>query len=205
MSLHVGKPAPSFKLDAVQDGEFKQISSADFRGRWLVLLFYPLDFTFVCPTELCAFSDRLDEFAALGADVCGISIDSQFSHLAWTQKPRSEGGVRGLRFPLLSDLNRHIGLSFGVLTDQAVALRALIIVDPDGIVQHATINNLSVGRSVDETIRILQACQFVRANGEVCPADWKPGEEAIKPDAYGARRYFATVAARRRSVSEHAA
>jgi peroxiredoxin (alkyl hydroperoxide reductase subunit C) len=194
-SLQVGKPVPAFVLDAVQEGEFKKISPADYRGRWLVLLFYPLDFTFVCPTELCAFSDRLDEFAALDADICGISVDSQFSHHAWAQRPRNEGGVRGLRFPLLSDLNRQAAQAFGVLNDQGVALRALIIIDPQGVVQHATVNNLSVGRSVDETLRTLSACRFTRENGEVCPADWKPGDATITPDGYGARRYFASASA----------
>ena len=192
MSLHVGKPAPSFKLDGVDDGDFKQFALEDFRGRWLVLLFYPLDFTFVCPTELCAFSDRIEEFHALGADVAGVSVDSHYTHLAWTQKPRSEGGVRGLRFPLLSDLSRKVGLSYGVLNEDGVALRALVVIDPQGVVQHATVNNLSVGRSVDETIRVIQACQHSKTSGDVCPADWKPGEETIKPDAYGARRYFAS-------------
>ena len=202
MALHIGKPAPQFALEAVHDGDFKQLGVEDFRGRWLVLLFYPLDFTFVCPTELCAFSDRLGEFHALGAEVCGISVDSQYTHHAWTQKPRSEGGIRGLRFPLLSDLNRKAGSAFGVINEDGVALRALVVIDPDGIVQHATVNNLSVGRSVDETIRVLQACQFVRQNGEVCPADWKPGDETIQPDAYGARRYFAS---KRNAANEHAA
>ena len=192
MSLHVGNPAPSFKLDAVDDGDFKQVALEDYRGRWLVLLFYPLDFTFVCPTELCAFSDRIEEFHALGADIAGVSVDSKYTHLAWTQKPRSEGGVRGLRFPLLSDLGRKVGLSYGVLNEDGVALRALVVIDPQGVVQHATVNNLSVGRSVDETVRVIQAYQQAHLSGDVCPADWKPGEETITPDAYGARRYFAS-------------
>ena len=200
MALHVGKPAPSFTLDAVDDGDFKQLALEDFRGRWLVLLFYPLDFTFVCPTELCAFSDRIEEFHALGAHVAGVSVDSQYTHLAWTQKPRSEGGVRGLRFPLLSDLGRKVGLSYGVLNEDGVALRALVVIDPQGLVQHATVNNLSVGRSVDETLRVIQAFQQAKISGDVCPADWKPGGETITPDAYGARRYFAS----RRNVKEPA-
>lgn len=201
MSLHVGKPAPSFQLQAVDDGDFKPLALDDYRGRWLVLLFYPLDFTFVCPTELCAFSDRIDEFHALGADVAGVSVDSQYTHLAWTQKPRSEGGVRGLRFPLLSDLGRKVSLSYGVLNEDGVALRALVVIDPSGVVQHATVNNLSVGRSVDETLRVIQASQLASISGDVCPADWKPGDETITPDAYGARRYFAS----RRKANEPAA
>ena len=192
MSLHVGKPAPHFESEAVHDGEFKLIGSDDFSGHWQVLLFYPLDFTFVCPTELCAFSDRLDDFHALDARLCGISVDSQFTHLAFMQKPRNEGGVRGLRFPLVSDLKREMSQACDVLNDQGVALRATIIIDPDGVVQHATINNLAIGRSVEETLRTLKACQSVRANGDVCPVDWKPGDETIKPDTFSARRYFMT-------------
>ena len=198
--FQIGKPAPAFELEAVCDGEFRLVGLDDFRGRWLVLLFYPLDFTFVCPTELCAFSDRIDELRALGAEVCGVSVDSQFTHLAWTRQPRNEGGVRGLRYPLLSDLKRETSRAFGVLTEQGVALRGLFVIDPDGVAQHATINNLSVGRSVDETLRVLQACQFVRANGEVCPADWKPGDDAITPDVAEARSYFQT-----RDIDGHAA
>jgi peroxiredoxin (alkyl hydroperoxide reductase subunit C) len=192
MSLQVGKPAPQFSLQAVEDGDFKTLGPEDFRGRWLVLLFYPLDFTFVCPTELCAFSDRIEDFRGLNAAVCGVSVDSHYTHLAWTQKPRNEGGVRGIRFPLLSDLSRKAGLAYGVLNEDGIALRALVVIDPDGIVQHATVNNLAVGRSVDETLRMIQACQLTRQSGDVCPADWRPGEETITPDAYGARRYFAS-------------
>ena len=191
MAFAVGKPAPQFKLDAVVDGDFKTLGLDDFRGRWLVVLFYPLDFTFVCPTELCAFSDRIDEFRALKAEVVGVSVDSQFTHLAWTNQPRVDGGVRGLRYPLLADLRRDMSHRYGVLTDDGVALRGLFVIDPEGVVQHATINNLSVGRSVDETIRVLQACQFVRANGEVCPADWRPGDDTIKPETDASKHYFA--------------
>ena len=191
MAFAVGKSAPHFSLEAVVDGEFKMIALDDFRGRWLVVLFYPLDFTFVCPTELCAFSDRIDAIRALGAEVVGVSIDSQFTHLAWTKQPRNDGGVRGIRYPLLADLKREMAHRYGVLTEQGVALRGLFVIDPDGVVQHATINNLSVGRSVDETIRVLQACQFVRANGEVCPADWRPGDNTITPDTDESKSYFA--------------
>jgi alkyl hydroperoxide reductase subunit AhpC len=191
MAFAVGKPAPHFKLEAVVDREFKTVGLDDLKGTWLLLLFYPLDFTFVCPTELCAFSDRIAEIRALDCDVCGVSVDSQFTHLAWTKQPRVDGGVRGITYPLLADLNREMSRSYGVLTEQGIALRGLFIIDPDGVVQHATVNNLSVGRSVDETIRVIQACQFVRANGEVCPADWRPGDDTIKPDANDALTYFA--------------
>lgn len=152
MSAIVGKPAPAFQLDAVQSGTFKSISLEDYRKKWVVLFFYPLDFTFVCPTEILAFSDRLDEFKKLGAEVLGVSVDSKFSHLAWTERSRKEGGIEGLRYALLADLNKKVAADYGVLADGGIALRGLFIVDPDGVVQHATINNLGVGRSVDETL-----------------------------------------------------
>jgi len=199
MAFAVGKPAPQFDVDAVVDGDFRRLDLDDFKGKWLVLLFYPLDFTFVCPTELCAFSDRIGEIRALDCEVCGVSVDSHFTHLAWTRQPRVDGGVRGIAYPLLADLKRDMCQRYGVLTEQGVALRGLFVIDPDGVVQHTTINNLSVGRSVDETIRVLQACQFVRANGEVCPADWRPGDDTITPNTNDALTYFA------RQHAEHAA
>jgi len=191
MAFMIGKHAPSFELEAMHGGEFKRVRLADYRGRWLVVLFYPLDFTFVCPTELCAYSDRLDEFNEIGADVIGVSVDSKFTHLAWYRQQRIEGGVEGLRYPLLADLGREMASAYRVLSDAGVALRGCFIIDPEGVVQHATINNLSVGRSVDETLRLLQACQFVRDNGEVCPADWRPGDDTIVPDVESARNFFA--------------
>lgn len=193
MSIRIGKPAPAFSLDAVLDGEFKKISLADYKGKWTFLLFYPLDFTFVCPTEILAFSDRIDEFHQLGAVVLGASIDSKFTHLAWTQQPRKEGGIKGLRYPLLADLNRQLCTDYGVLNDDGVAVRGLFLIDPDGVIQHATINNLGVGRSVDEALRVLQAFQFNRQHGEVCPANWKPGADTIKPDVKKSKDYFGKV------------
>jgi peroxiredoxin (alkyl hydroperoxide reductase subunit C) len=190
MALMIGRHAPDFDLDAMHQGEFSRVRLADYRGRWLVVLFYPLDFTFVCPTELCAFSDRLHEFTKLGADVLGVSVDSKFTHLAWYRTLRRDGGIDRLRYPLAADLGREMATAYRVLTDAGVALRGLFVIDPDGVVQHATLNNLSVGRSVDETLRLLQACQFTRENGEVCPADWQPGEEAIVPDVASAREFF---------------
>lgn len=190
MSTLVGQAAPAFKLDAVAGGQFKQISLEDYKGKWLVIFFYPLDFTFVCPTEILAFSDRLDEFQKIGAEVVGASVDSKFTHLAWMEKPRDAGGIQGLKYPLLSDLKRELAVDYGVLTPGGVALRGLFIIDPKGIVQHATINNLGVGRSVDETLRVLQAFQFVDKHGEVCPADWKPGKDSMKPDPQGSKTWF---------------
>jgi peroxiredoxin (alkyl hydroperoxide reductase subunit C) len=190
MSTIVGKQAPQFQADAVHNGAFKSVALEEFKKKWVVLFFYPLDFTFVCPTEILAFSDRYEDFKKLGAEVLGVSIDSKFTHLAWTSTPRAQGGIEGLRYPLLSDLNKHIAASYGILAEGGIALRGLFIIDPDGIVQHATVNNLGVGRSVDEALRVLQAFQFVREHGEVCPANWHPGQDTMKPDPQKSKAYF---------------
>jgi peroxiredoxin (alkyl hydroperoxide reductase subunit C) len=190
MSNVVGKAAPSFKLAAVDNGAFRDISLEDYKGRWLVLFFYPLDFTFVCPTEILAFSDRLDDFNKLNCDMLGASIDSKFTHLAWTEKPRAQGGIAGLKYPLLSDMTKSLAADYSVLADDGVALRGLFVIDPDGVVQHATINNLSIGRSVDETLRVLQAAQFAAEHGDVCPANWQPGDQSMKPDWQGSKEWF---------------
>lgn len=193
MPVQIGKHAPGFKLEAVHNGNFKSLTLEDFKGKWLVVFFYPLDFTFVCPTEILAFSDRLEEFHKIGAEVVGVSVDSKYTHLAWTEKPRAQGGISGLKYPLLADLNKTMAADFGVLNEGGVALRGLFIVDPEGVVQHATINNLAVGRSVDETLRVVQAFQHVRENGEVCPAGWQPGAKAMKADWNKSKDYFASV------------
>jgi peroxiredoxin 2/4 len=188
----VGRQAPDFALEGVLNGRFATHRLSDYKGKWVVLFFYPLDFTFVCPTEILAFSDRLGEFRKLGAEVLGASVDSKYSHLAWTEKAREEGGIKGLAYPLLEDLGKELAEEYGVLDEKGrVALRGLFIIDPDGVVQHATINNTSVGRSVDETLRVLQAFQLVRENGDVCPADWKPGTKAMKADWQKSKEYFA--------------
>ncbi|MBK9063526.1 MAG: peroxiredoxin [Acidobacteria bacterium] len=190
----VGRQAPDFALEGVLNGRFAHYRLSDYKGKWVVLFFYPLDFTFVCPTEILAFSDRLGEFKKLGAEVLGASVDSKYSHLAWTEKRREEGGIKGLAYPLLEDLGKELAEEYGVLAeDGKVALRGLFVIDPDGVVQHATINNLGVGRSVDETLRVLQAFQFVRENGEVCPADWKPGTKAMTADWEKSKEYFSTA------------
>jgi len=191
----VGRQAPDFALEGVLNGRFATYRLSDYKGKWVVLFFYPLDFTFVCPTEILAFSDRLGEFKKLGAEVLGASVDSKFSHLAWTEKPREEGGIKSLAYPLLEDLGKELAEEYGVLDEKGrVALRGLFIIDPDGVVQHATINNTSVGRSVDETLRVLQAFQFVKEHGEVCPADWKPGSKAMKADWEKSKEYFSAAA-----------
>ena len=190
MSTLVGKRAPAFALDAVINGQFKQISLEDYKGKWVILFFYPLDFTFVCPTEILAFSDRHDDFKKLGAEIIGASVDSKFSHLAWTERDRKQGGISGLTYPLLSDLDKTLAANYGILAEGGVALRGLFLIDPDGVVQHATINNLAVGRNVDEELRVLQAFQFVREHGEVCPANWKPGADTMIPDWDKSKKYF---------------
>jgi peroxiredoxin 2/4 len=185
-SLRVGQRAPEFTATAVVDQDFTKIRLSQYRGRYVVLFFYPLDFTFVCPTEVTAFSDRHADFAALGAEVLGVSVDSQFSHLAWIQTSRQDGGVGEITYPLVADLKKEIASAYGVLDEEAgVALRGLFLIDPDGIVQHATIN-------VEETLRLLKAFQHVQGHpGEVCPANWTPGAPTMKPDPVGSKEYFA--------------
>lgn len=191
----VGNPAPEFTATAVFDQEFIECSLSQYKGeKYVVLFFYPLDFTFVCPTEITAFSDRYQEFADLNTEVLGVSVDSQFSHLAWIQTERSEGGIGDLNYPLVSDLKREVAEKYNVLSDEGVALRGLFIIDKEGVVQHATINNLAFGRSVDETLRTLQAIQYVQENpDEVCPAGWTPGEKTMKPDPELAKEYFEAI------------
>ncbi|WP_348247932.1 peroxiredoxin [Leptolyngbya sp. GB1-A1] len=193
--LRVGQPAPEFTATAVYDQEFKTIKLSDYRGKYVVLFFYPLDFTFVCPTEITAFSDRYDEFKSINTEVLGVSVDSEFSHLAWTQTDRKAGGVGDLNYPLVADIKKQISAAYNVLDPEAgVALRGLFIIDQDGVIQHATINNLAFGRSVDETLRTLQAIQHVQSHpDEVCPANWKPGEATMIPDPVKSKNFFAAV------------
>jgi peroxiredoxin 2/4 len=193
--LRVGQTAPDFTATAVFDQEFKTIKLSDYRGKYVILFFYPLDFTFVCPTEITAFSDRFDEFSKIGTEVLGVSVDSEFSHLAWIQSDRKSGGVGDLTYPLVSDIKKEISAAYNVLDPEAgVALRGLFIIDKDGVIQHATINNLSFGRSVDETLRTLQAIQHVQSHpDEVCPAGWQPGDQTMVPDPVKSKVFFASV------------
>lgn len=188
----VQKPAPHFEGTAVdKDGNFIELKLSDYKGKYLVFFFYPLDFTFVCPTEIIAFSDRADEFRAIDCEVLACSVDSQFSHLAWTERPRNKGGLGKMNIPLLSDITKKISKDYGVLLEDAgVALRGLFIIDPKGILRQSTINDLPVGRSVDETIRLVQAFKFTDVHGEVCPAGWKPGAATIKPNVNESSEYF---------------
>jgi len=190
MSAKVQKPAPDFHCQALVNGLFKEVSLADYRGKYVVLFFYPLDFTFVCPTEILAFSDRLPEFRALNTEVIGASVDSVYSHLAWAETPRAKGGIEGIQIPLLADLKKEVSEAYGVLLPDGIALRGLFVIDREGLVRHITINDLPIGRSVDEVLRVVQALQFVEKHGEVCPANWQPGEATMKADPKGSKAFF---------------
>ena len=175
----VGHPAPQFDMPSTKNIEKldENVRLSDYAGRWLVLLFYPLDFTFVCPTELTSFSDRYDDFEGIGAAVVGVSTDSVHSHRAWLKTPRDKGGVEGLRYPLASDITKSVARDYGVLIeDKGVALRGLFVIDPEGVLRYAVIHDLNVGRSADETLRVIQALQ----TGGLCQADWRPGQETLK-------------------------
>lgn len=189
--LRVGQVAPNFTATAVVNHQFQQVKLSNYR-KYVVLFFYPLDFTFVCPTEIIAFSDRYAEFQALNTEILAISVDSEFSHLAWIQTERKMGGLGDINYPLISDLKREISQAYNVLDpDLGAALRGLFIIDRSGILQYATVNNLSFGRSVDETLRVLKAIQHVQTNpNEVCPVDWQPGSRTIVPNPLEAQAYF---------------
>jgi len=194
-TLRVGLSAPDFTATAVVDQEFETVKLSNYRGKYVVLFFYPLDFTFVCPTEITAFSDRHKEFESLNTEILGVSVDSEFSHLAWIQTDRKSGGVGDLNYPLVSDIKKEISAAYNVLDPEAgIALRGLFIIDKEGVIQHATINNLAFGRNVDETLRTLQAIQYVQAHpDEVCPAGWKPGDKTMNPDPVKSKEFFAAV------------
>jgi len=187
----ISKPAPHWEGTAVVDGEFKEIKLSDYLGKYLVFFFYPLDFTFVCPTEILAFNDAVAQFRSVGAEVVACSTDSHFTHLAWTKTPRKEGGLGKLSIPLLSDLTHRISKDYGVyLEEQGIALRGLFIIDPKGTLRQMTLNDLPVGRSVEETLRLVQAFQYTDRHGEVCPAGWRPGSDTIVPDPQEKLKYF---------------
>ncbi len=186
----VQKTAPDFTAEAVLGTDFTTVTLSKYRGKWVVLYFYPLDFTFVCPTEITAFEDHLEEFKKLNAEVIGVSTDSKFSHLAWANTPRSEGGIGKLRYPLVADFTKKIASDYGVLLEGGMALRGLFIIDPDGKVVYQTVHDLNIGRNTREVLRVLQALQYAREHGEVCPADWEPGKETMKPDPVASKEYF---------------
>ncbi|BDA43678.1 Peroxiredoxin-2 [Coccomyxa sp. Obi] len=187
----VGGPAPDFSAPAVIDGDISSVSLKDYKGRWLILFWYPKDFTFVCPTEIIAFSDRVEEFNDLNCDLIAASTDTEEVHLAWIKTPRNKGGLGHMKIPIMADTKKEIAARYGVLKEDAgVALRGLYIINPDQNIEQITMNNMGIGRNVDEAKRLLQACQFVAEHGEVCPADWQPGGKSIKPSADGSIEYF---------------
>jgi len=194
MAVLVQKEAPDFTATAVVGKQFQEVSLHQYRGRYVLLFFYPLDFTFVCPTEIIAFDDTVKEFEERNCVVLGCSIDSHFTHLAWINTPRKEGGLEGLNYPLVSDLSKDIAKDYDVLTeDNTVAMRGLFLIDKEGIVRHQVVNDLPLGRSVPEAIRILDALQYFEQHGEVCPANWKPGEKSMKADPNASLEYFQSV------------
>jgi len=172
------------------DGSFKELKLSDYRGKYVILFFYPLDFTFVCPTEIIAFSEKTGEFESRNTQVLGVSIDSEFSHLAWRNTDRKKGGLGEIKYPLVADLDKSISRSYDVLFNEAIAFRGLFLIDKDGIVQHQLINNLPLGRNIDEAVRVVDALQHHEKHGEVCPANWKKGEDAMKPGPTESQEYF---------------
>jgi len=191
----IGKPAPQFEGMAVVNNEFKKISLSDYAGKYVVLFFYPLDFTFVCPTEIVAFSEAADKFRDIKCELIACSTDSHFSHLAWINTPRKEGGLGKMNIPLLADKNMSIARSYGVLSeDMGIPYRGLYIIDGKQDLRQITVNDLPVGRSVDEVLRLVQAFQFTDVHGEVCPANWKPGKATMVPNPKDSLAYFAKQA-----------
>ncbi|KAG2425305.1 hypothetical protein HXX76_013885 [Chlamydomonas incerta] len=192
--VRVGERAPHFSGPAVVDGEITNISLSDYKGKYVCLFFYPKDFTFVCPTEIIAFSDRAKEFEAANCQLIAASTDTEETHLAWIRTPRTRGGLGYMQIPILADTTKDISARYGVLIEKlGIALRGLFIINPQGMVQHVTINDLPIGRSVDEALRTLQAIQYHAEHGEVCPANWKPGSKTMVADAEKSLEYFAEV------------
>ena len=196
MSLLVTKPAPDFTATAVlPDNTFQDnFKLSELQGKYVLLFFYPLNFTFVCPSEILAFNKAVKEFEENNCQLLGISIDSHFSHLAWKNTPINEGGIGKIQYPLISDLDKSISKEYGVLLDAGIALRGLFLLDKEGIIRHQVVNDLPLGRNVNEALRILHALQFTETHGEVCPANWNQGEEAMKPTADGVAKYLSTHA-----------
>lgn len=190
METLVQKPAPDFKLDALVGDQFKTVSLKDYKGKWVCLFFYPLDFTFVCPTEITAFDDHYKEFKEAGCEILGASVDSTHSHLAWTKLDRKQGGIGKLQFPLLADMNKTLGRDYGVLLDAGITLRGLFLINPEGKIAYQLVHDLGIGRNTEEVLRVLKALQEVEKTGEVCPANWKPGKKTMKPDPVKSKEYF---------------
>mgnify|MGYP005839420977 CR=1 FL=1 len=191
MSLLVTKDAPDFAAQAVMpDNSFDELRLSVYRGKYVVMFFYPLDFTFVCPSEILAFNAAVDAFKEKNCEILGISVDSHYTHLAWKNTPVNDGGIGQIKFPLVSDLDKGISQAYGVLLSEGVSLRGLFLIDKGGVIRHMIVNDLPLGRSVDEAMRMLDALQFHEQHGEVCPANWKPGQEAMKPTPEGVADYL---------------
>lgn len=192
MGVLVGKLAPDFKAKAVVRGhEIVELTMKEMKGQYVIFFFYPLDFTFVCPTELHAFQDRLEDFESRNAQVVACSVDSFHSHYAWLQIPKDKGGVKGITYPIVSDINKKIAKDYDVLNEQeGIAYRGLFLINREGIVHHQIVNDLPLGRSVDEALRMLDALIFFEKNGEVCPANWQEGKKSLKPTREGIEHYF---------------
>ena len=192
MNTLVTKPAPDFTAAAVlaDNSIVEDFKLSDFRGKYVILFFYPLDFTFVCPSEILAFNKHLDRFKQKNCEIIGVSIDSQFSHLAWKNTPVNEGGIGQIQYPLVADLDKKISSNYGVLLDVGIALRGTFLLDKEGIVRHAVINDLPLGRNIEEALRMVDALQFHEVHGDVCPANWKDGEVAMKPTSAGVADYL---------------
>ena len=192
MCALVTKEAPEFSAQAMMaDNTFAELKLSSYRGKYVVLFFYPLDFTFVCPSEIIAFDKALHKFKEKNAEAIGVSVDSHFTHLAWKNTPREKGGIGNVQYPIVSDITKEIARSYGVLFNESVALRGLFLIDKEGVIRHALINDLPFGRNVDEALRILDALQFTKEHGDVCPANWREGEEAMRPTAEGVANYLA--------------
>ena len=203
MTVRVQKPAPDFQAEGVRGLEFVDVKLSDFKaggklggkdGKYVVLFFYPLDFTFVCPTEIIAFDEKLEEYKKRGAEVIGCSVDSKFSHLAWQKTARAQGGLGNVKYTLLADITKSISRDYGVLVeeggDAGVALRGTFVIDKKGNVRHVTINDLPLGRNIDEPLRLIDAIEFNEKHGEVCPANWQPGQDTMKADPEKSKEYF---------------
>ncbi len=196
MSVLVTHPAPDFTATAIMpDNSINEnFKLSDYRGKYVVLFFYPLDFTFVCPSEIIAFDHRLSQFAEKGVQVLGCSVDSHFSHLAWKNTPVEKGGIGNVQYPLVADLTKNIARDYDVLTGDAVALRGSFLIDREGTVRHQVVNDLPLGRNIDEMLRMIDALQFTEEHGEVCPAGWAQGKKGMNASPEGVASYLADEA-----------
>ncbi len=193
LNVLVTRQAPDFTATALMpDNTFNEkFTLSSFLGKYIVIFFYPLDFTFVCPSEIIAFDKKLPEFKRRNCEMIGVSVDSHFTHLAWKNTPVNKGGIGNVQFPLVSDLNKEISREYGILFNDAISLRGLFLIDKKGIVRHSVVNDLPLGRNVEEALRMVDALQFTEEFGEVCPANWRKGEEGMKPTAEGVASYLA--------------